>query len=334
MKNAIKHILFFVVLAGVSISLSAKPVCERGEWITSYLEYHFNKSCENITAEDLNSIEDFDMDKIVRSHDFRKPILEKYDFVGFNNLKYLSLYEISPAELDEDTFDPLFNLVSLDMSFLDFEGVDFSKVRFFKKLNKLRWLGLSNVEIKKYYKGMFDGLDNLVRLNMQGGQDLEMEVGVFDNLKQLKVLNIFLNPFLYKTEHRHLFSKLESLERLQITMSNDAIYFPGNLFRDLSNLKVLYINGGENLRSYSRYMFAGLKNLRHIETVHSDFIMNLPTDIFDPIDDLGVHYSYVRDINSFHPKREIYAVEKRFPKVKVCKSFVFGGCFEGSPYHP
>lgn len=135
--------------------------------------------------------------------------IKRNSFLSLINLQILILRHNQLQKIDEGTFAGLGNLVELDLSSNYFFIIE---TNMFEGLTKLKTINLSsnhimfidqdvflstNIEIllleynlfKKIEKGMFDGLENSLKiLNLQRNQINEIENNTFENFHKLELL--------------------------------------------------------------------------------------------------------------------------------------------------
>lgn len=184
----------------------------------------------------------------------------------------------------------------------------------FNGLSQLLTLNLADNAFTTLQPGVFDGLHNLLHLNLQGTGLTVIPDGVFVELSRLTSLDLSNNGNLI-TLGPQAFNGLSSVSSLQLTLSDVAI-LPNNTFELMTGLAQLDI--GLNQISY----LPTLKNLNDLRTFSADF------NTFPYVEGLADH-SQLESISFIScPNLRVFPNMSGLPK--VTEVFV-GGAFKEIP---
>ncbi len=198
---------------GISFTvLTFLPVCDRTEQVRDKIVGKLNapgldnKSCEDITLEDLGGIGSLPFWGLGITS------LKNGDFSGLTNLTNLEFVSNELTTIEAGIFD---ELASLEFLLLGYDQI-------------------STIET-----GAFNGLSSLTVLQIQGNQILTIEASLFDGLDSLENLLFDNNQLTALPEG--VFDGLSSLQKLELN-GNQLVTLPEGAFDELTSLEKLYLN--------------------------------------------------------------------------------------------
>ncbi len=263
------------------------PVCGRSPRVRDAITAAVGKeACGEVTASDLASIRVLDLGCALHC-------------AGVNGTVPIG------------SLDGLTGLVSLGLA-SNFDKLTELEPGLFDGLTKLTTLSLANNDLKALRTGVFDGVPNLVNLNVSFNYKLatlepgafrglahmeelylgevgltELRAGAFEGLSNLRSLVVHA-PVAKKIE-LGAFKGLSNLRRLQLLGFGKVAELPSGLFDGLSNLWRLGFGGfGEvwELPELPLGLFDGLANLRTLGLANFGEVSEFPLGLFDGLANL------------------------------------------------
>ena len=131
----------------------------------------------------------------------------------------------------------------------------------FDGLEYLHGLHLQGNKLRTLPEGLFRNLSNLWKLHLQGNKLRTLPGGLFRNLSSLEKLDLQGNKL--RTLPEGLFRNLSSLEKLDL-QGNKLRTLPEGLFRNLSSLEKLDLQGNK-LRTLPEGLFRNLSSLEKLD---------------------------------------------------------------------
>ena len=161
----------------------------------------------------------------------------------------------------------------------------------FVGLSGVTELDLHDNKITSFSRNMFTGLTSLGKLDLSMNRldegNVTLSSDVFAYLTGLKKLNLWDNGLGSLPEG--VFDDLTSLEELDVGSNWIVSGLYGDIFKDLSSLKVLKLNGAKakdnGSRSLHRDLFDGLSNLEELN-IGDNKLTSLHEDLFDGLSSL------------------------------------------------
>ena len=161
----------------------------------------------------------------------------------------------------------------------------------FVGLSGVTELDLHDNKITSFSRNMFTGLTSLEKLDLSMNRldegNVTLSSDVFAYLTGLKKLNLWDNGLGSLPEG--VFDDLTSLEELDVGSNWIVSGLYGDIFKDLSSLKVLKLNGAKakdnGSRSLHRDLFDGLSNLEELN-IGDNKLTSLHEDLFDGLSSL------------------------------------------------
>ena len=161
----------------------------------------------------------------------------------------------------------------------------------FAGLSGVTKLDLHDNKITSFSRNMFTGLTSLGKLDLSMNRldkgNVTLSSDVFADLTGLKKLNLWDNGLGSLPEG--VFDDLTSLEELDVGSNWIVSGLYGDIFKDLSSLKVLKLNGAKakdnGSRSLHRDLFDGLSNLEELN-IGDNKLTSLHEDLFDGLSSL------------------------------------------------
>ena len=161
----------------------------------------------------------------------------------------------------------------------------------FAGLSGVTELDLHDNKITSFSRNMFTGLTSLEKLDLSMNRldegNVTLSSDVFADLTGLKKLNLWDNGLGSLPEG--VFDDLTSLEELDVGSNWIVSGLYGDIFKDLSSLKVLKLNGAKakdnGSRSLHRDLFDGLRNLEELN-IGDNKLTSLHEDLFDGLSSL------------------------------------------------
>ena len=161
----------------------------------------------------------------------------------------------------------------------------------FAGLSGVTELDLHDNKITSFSRNMFTGLTSLEKLDLSMNRldegNVTLSSDVFAYLTGLKKLNLWDNGLGSLPEG--VFDDLTSLEELDVGSNWIVSGLYGDIFKDLSSLKVLKLNGAKakdnGSRSLHRDLFDGLSNLEELN-IGDNKLTSLHEDLFDGLSSL------------------------------------------------
>ncbi|XP_076469744.1 uncharacterized protein LOC143300070 [Babylonia areolata] len=159
---------------------------------------------------------------------------------GLSSLKHLSLTHNKIGDIQEDGWECCKqNLNSLDLTHNQLKTI-YTKT--FRKLTRLEKLLLDHNRLSRIDDGAFDGLTDLITLEMNDNAiawTMEDMTGAFTGLQSLIKLGLKMNHI--KSITNHAFAGLASLQQLHLE-DNDITTIQHHSFKPLVNLRELRLN--------------------------------------------------------------------------------------------
>ncbi|XP_075976289.1 uncharacterized protein LOC142976678 [Anticarsia gemmatalis] len=230
-------------------------------------------------------------------------------FMDINKLTWLNIRSNS-INLSEELFKPLERLETLEISHNHMTNISSN---LFSHLSFLRKLSLWQSNVTWFSKDLFTGVDVLEELDLSSNGLNELPASIFKPLRKLKKLTLFSNKF--SSLPQNLFKNNEKLETVVI-LNNDVKLkdLPKNLFGDLPNLKLIYIQRS-GLETIPYDVFANSPLITNISLAYND-IATLPESIFnDQINLLELDLSYNK-LSELKPK--LFSSLVRLERLKLC----------------
>ncbi|CAB3250821.1 unnamed protein product [Arctia plantaginis] len=195
-------------------------------------------------------------------------------FMDINKLTWLNIRS-NTINLSEELFKPLEKLETLEISHNHMTNITSN---LFSHLSFLRKLSLWQSNVTWFSKDLFTGVDVLEELDLSSNELNELPASIFKPLKKLKKLTLFSNKF--SSLPQNLFKNNEKLETVVI-LNNDVKLkdLPRNLFGDLQNLKVIYVQRS-GIETLPYDVFANSPLITNISLAFND-IATLPESIFN-----------------------------------------------------
>ncbi len=242
---------------------------------------------------------------------FRK--IYEWDF----NIRSQKITSLKGIELIPKTID---TLELTDNYILDQSCDPNCPIKPFNQFKLLTILNLSDNLLWEPTPHMFDGLDNLIELNLSKNSIKTIHKETFQSIKKLQIL--WLNANLLQEIDPHTFDNLENLEELYLG-NNYLSTIQKNTFKDLTSLTILglyrnkltvcksdTLNGLSNLRalhlcnnkiqSLDQNTFYHTPKLYLIDLKFNQ-LKNLTQHIFDPLTDLKILRLYSNEIATIEP---------------------------------
>ena len=214
--------------------------------------------------------------------------LDANTFSGLTTLKSLKLNNNPIANIHVDTFDPLTSLEQLALNGLSLMDSDWDE-DLFENLTNLTSLNISTNDITTLDVDIFDGLTNLETLYIRENAITALPDGVFDGLSSLKTL--YLNHNALTTLPADIFDDLTALEKLYLD-NNSLSSLPTDVFDGLtSSLTILYVHRN-NITSLHVDVFDGLTGLSQLALSYNK-LTTVPDGLFD--ETTALQYLYLNN---------------------------------------
>ena len=203
------------------------------------------------------------------------PVLET-PFITHFNLSHNQVSKLNGDVLNKPS------LHTLDVSFNRLPNLSFGMTSAWPKLRHLKHLDISGNPINFIIKGDFKYLDTLETLKMSHLKKCtKVETGAFQNLKALKVLEMFDLPMVMFMDVRGILANFNTLEEVIVDFKEELIgdhlapaYSPRLRLLGIKGQKVLNIAIGA---------FAGISSNTIEIRLKETQISNIPTAIFFPV---------------------------------------------------
>ncbi|XP_056408437.1 CD180 antigen [Hyla sarda] len=169
-------------------------------------------------------------------NDFHTAKCCRAQFSGLHSLSHLNLSYGAPLPLDNPAFTENKQLEILDFTHVHLIVEPSSSP--FSNLAHLRTLNLSYSKVNSDYLQLFDGLTNLVFLNMDGNlfpNKTLKEENLFSKVIQLE--SLILSNCNLEVIEAHVFQKLEKLTSIDLS-HNSLTAFATDAFADLKNISL------------------------------------------------------------------------------------------------
>ncbi|KAH8303045.1 hypothetical protein KR018_007913, partial [Drosophila ironensis] len=188
------------------------------------------------------------------------------------NLEYANFSENLIAYIEPNAFKNMKNLRFLDLTTNYQVNISLGENA------NLRWLSISNNDMRDFLWDRLDGLPMLEELHLHSNWLEKLDMGLFHYLPRLKVLNVSNNN-LFEVK-RNLFLGLTDQMPLELLdySSNNLKVLDDSVFCKLGNLKTLNLWFNQINRIHSR-AFQGLKSLQSLQ-LQGNKIKVLPDDVF------------------------------------------------------
>ena len=211
-------------------------VCGRTQLVQAEILDEFNKTrCQDITDEELASINSLELNFSGQFSDLRLSALSAGDFDGLTTLHTLTL---TRAETETTTSTLPINV--------------------FSELSSLEVLRFSNFRIPSLSAGDFDGLTGLLELGLRASGITVLPPNVFSGLSNLQKLDLHSNS-LGGGLQAGVFNGLGNLQVLDLG-SNALSTLPAGIFSGLSSLRQLLL-AQNTIGTLASDTFAGLNQL-------------------------------------------------------------------------
>ena len=242
-------------------------------------------------------------------------------FVGLSNLIELNFSYNAEFDLENISFEPL---IKLQILFITLNNV---KSNFFKGLSNLKHLyiksNIYNGQLKQFRqpslkfieREAFNGLEKLLKLDLSGNQLDRLESCIFENLSNLKELNLADSNQL-KIIDNDAFKGLFSLEKLDLNGINFDL-LNQSIFTYLISLKTLNLE--TFYRNSAKNPFRCLANLNSVQS-NINFIKELSCKQMERVQvESGDFHNAIKEINNFSCELKNFklklAVDKKSPNV-------------------
>jgi Leucine-rich repeat (LRR) protein len=196
-------------------------------------------------------------------------------------LTHLNLSDNSIDLLNEEILNKP-SLHTLDVSYNNLPNLSFGMSTAWPKLRNLKYLDISGNPISFIIKGDFKYLNTLQVLKMSHlYKCTKVETGAFENLKALKVLEMYDLPMVMFMDIRGILSNFQTLEEVIVDFKESLV---GNHLSPAYSprLKKLGVKGSK-VKNIAIGAFAGISS-SNIEIMLKDTkISNIPTAIFFPV---------------------------------------------------
>ncbi|MCY3760267.1 MAG: leucine-rich repeat domain-containing protein, partial [Gemmatimonadetes bacterium] len=153
----------------------------------------------------------------------------------------------------------------------------------FQGLDNLISLQLYENALTTLPENIFQGLGKLERLDFSGNSLTSLPEGIFQGLSRLESLDSSYNSSL-DTLPEGIYHGLNSLEKLFLTR-NSLQELPRGIFRGLDSLKILWM-ASNGLSELPPGIFRGLRSLDSLY-LHRNALTELPEGVFDGLDSLN-----------------------------------------------
>jgi Leucine-rich repeat (LRR) protein len=202
------------------------------------------------------------------------------DFVkGLDNLTMLNLTRTKFKSFKNEAFEKLMRLEKLNLGGVKLEleskrGFFTLKKESFRPLINLKSLDLSWCKMKEIESGAFEGLSNLTQLNMSQTSLKKLNTGCFRGLVGLKELSLS-KSFDLSSLTAGVFTDLKSVEKIDMSLSTSIKFLPSSIFSGLSQLKHLNLSQCK-IELVRPDAFDGLVNLEILD-LRGNSLQNLNT---------------------------------------------------------
>ena len=243
--------------ASATNNLKFLPVCERTKQIKEEIERLLNKSCKDITKDDLLKITSLDLKrKRIKS-------LKSGDFSGLVNLKELDLSSNYIDELPPELFYDLKELTKLALQ---------GAFEIGHHTSNLEWKSKS----RRMDKDQFKYNTKLTELNLSFNDLTHLPENLFKHNTQLTELNLSLNDL--KSLHKDQFRYNTQLTELDLNASHlDGLH--KDQFINNKELTKLDLSLNYNIKSLDKDQFMNNKELTELN-LYSIGLDNLDQDQF------------------------------------------------------
>lgn len=322
----VKRFTVFILTLFVSSALNAS-VCERSNAMRVVLEDQLSKDCKDISLNDLSTITELHFYESVLSETSSYfADLKSSDFKDLPNLRFLDLNWIYLENFPGDLFIEIPFLEKLHWGFGNLEAFDFKVDNPFRYLEKLKYLTLTNLKLKYIVPEIFSNLHNLEILSINHTDELPTKIHpkAFSQLKKLRVLRM-LRPIKYSSKHINLFAENRNLEAIGLKFDPSSKFLPGGLFKELSNLKLLYLDSSGEPK-ISKYFFYGLKNLELLFLQEASFLQQMVPAHFSKMKKIKINFSGISFRYGASREVESLALKDKFPRHDICLEINSEGC--------
>ena len=155
-------------------------------------------------------------------------------FDAFHYLVELFMSDCGISVVPPHLFEPLVNLLTLD---LRFNKIKVLKSSMFSGLTKLEHIYLIGNPFEFIEKGAFVGLHNVKEMDLSGSNLHIINPGMFEGLRNVVLLNLSYN--LIETVLDDSFQHLGKLDKMDL-QGNKIISFQAGIFNSLDSLKFLF----------------------------------------------------------------------------------------------
>ena len=205
-------------------------------------------------------------------------------FSGLDNLRIINLAENELTSVPDGLFSGLDNLRGIELASNELTSVPDG---LFSGLGKLNYIRLAGNKLTSVPEGLFAGLRELRQLALSYNNLESVPAGLFTGLHNLDFMNLFGST---SEESRiplpaRLFAGLVNLRELHLGDSGwESI--PENLFFDLTNLRILNLNGCADVQTFPVGVLSRLTNLSELH-LNNNGIVSLPKGMFNGLTNLS-----------------------------------------------
>jgi Leucine-rich repeat (LRR) protein len=194
-------------------------------------------------------------------------------FQDMHVLQYLDMKN-NALQLPEHVFDPLSNLLTLELGGNQMRTLE---VGIFRNLSRLYRLNLWGNNLQNLTQDVFIGLSSLQFLDLSSNKMTSISADLFANMPQLRELSLPNNNFTSLPDG--LFSFTKNLIKLGLYDNRQQLqHIPPRLLANLTSLLVVYLSQC-GITQLPEDIFWGSSAISNI-SLNSNLLTSLPADVF------------------------------------------------------